>query len=102
MIAAALDAMLFRPWEPQLVSIFMTIALVIPSLAAAVRRLHDTDRSGWWVLLGAIPVIGLLVLFFLYLQRGTPEPNRFGSGVGASLDDFRTSGGTGPTSRDAS
>ena len=53
------------------------IALLLPTLALQVRRLHDTDRSGWWILLGFLPVIGGLVLFIFYLLPGTPGPNRF-------------------------
>ncbi len=54
------------------------LALLIPSLAVAVRRLHDTNRRGWWILIGLIPLIGALVLFIFYLLDGTPGPNRFG------------------------
>jgi uncharacterized membrane protein YhaH (DUF805 family) len=50
---------------------------VIPYIAVAVRRLHDTDRSGWWLLLGFIP-FGGLVLIVLWAQSGTPGPNRYG------------------------
>lgn len=53
------------------------IALLLPTLAIQVRRLHDTDRSGWWILLGFLPVIGGLVLFIFYLLPGTPGANRF-------------------------
>jgi uncharacterized membrane protein YhaH (DUF805 family) len=52
-------------------------AHIIPGLAVSVRRLHDIDRSGWWLLLGGIP-IGNLVLLVFHCLRGTPGPNRFG------------------------
>lgn len=51
----------------------------IPWLAAAVRRLHDIDRTGWWVLIGVIPG-GPLVQLVFFCQPSTPGPNRFGSG----------------------
>jgi uncharacterized membrane protein YhaH (DUF805 family) len=51
----------------------------LPSLAVAIRRLHDTDRTGWWILLGLIPLIGWIILLIWYCSRGTPGPNRFGS-----------------------
>ncbi|WP_206241219.1 DUF805 domain-containing protein [Novosphingobium terrae] len=51
---------------------------IIPSLAVAVRRLHDTDRSGWWILIGLVPLIGGLVLLYFLVIDGTPGPNRFG------------------------
>jgi uncharacterized membrane protein YhaH (DUF805 family) len=54
------------------------LALLIPSIAVAIRRLHDTNRRGWWILIGLIPLIGQLVLFIFYLLDGTPGPNRFG------------------------
>ncbi|WP_366074962.1 DUF805 domain-containing protein [Phenylobacterium sp.] len=49
----------------------------IPSLAVQFRRLHDIDRSAWWVLLNLIPLLGALVLFVFHLLPGTPGPNRF-------------------------
>jgi uncharacterized membrane protein YhaH (DUF805 family) len=51
----------------------------IPAVAATIRRLHDTDRSGWWYLLGLVPLANL-VLFVFTLLRGSPGPNRFGAG----------------------
>jgi len=56
-----------------------TIATFVPSIAVAARRLHDTDRSGWWQLLCFIPVIGWILLLIWVCQRGTPGSNRFGS-----------------------
>jgi len=52
------------------------LASIIPGIAVAVRRLHDTGRSGWWLLLGLIPFGGLVLLIF-YLMPSTPGPNRF-------------------------
>jgi uncharacterized membrane protein YhaH (DUF805 family) len=54
------------------------LVLLLPSLAVAVRRLHDTDRSGWWLLIALIPLIGLIVLLVLFVQDGTAGTNRFG------------------------
>ena len=58
------------------------LAMFLPGLAVAIRRLHDTDKSGWWVLIGIIPVInyiGGFVLLIFYCMDGTKGPNRFGS-----------------------
>jgi uncharacterized membrane protein YhaH (DUF805 family) len=55
------------------------IAVVIPSLSAAVRRLHDTDRSGWWVLIGLVPFVGVIVAIVFMVLDGTPGSNRFGA-----------------------
>lgn len=54
------------------------VAMIVPSIAVTVRRLHDTDRSGWWYLLLFIPVIGVLVILVFMLLDGTPGSNRFG------------------------
>jgi len=55
-----------------------SLAIVIPSLAVFVRRLHDTDHSGWWVLLTAIPIIGFIVLLVFTTKEGQPGPNQYG------------------------
>jgi len=54
------------------------LAMLIPSISVGVRRLHDTDRSGWWLLIALIPVIGALVLLVFYLLDSQPGDNRFG------------------------
>lgn len=54
------------------------LALVVPSLAVSVRRLHDINRSGWWVLINILPVLGTVILIVLFVLDGTPGPNRFG------------------------
>ncbi|WP_339778619.1 DUF805 domain-containing protein [uncultured Thalassospira sp.] len=50
----------------------------VPGLALAVRRLHDTDRSGWWMLLTLVPLIGLIVLIVWWCKPTQLGPNRFG------------------------
>jgi uncharacterized membrane protein YhaH (DUF805 family) len=54
------------------------LVVLLPGLAVTVRRLHDLDRSGWWLLLGFIPLIGAIVLIVWFCKRGTIGPNRFG------------------------
>jgi uncharacterized membrane protein YhaH (DUF805 family) len=54
------------------------LALLIPSLAVSVRRLHDTGRTGWWLLIGFIPLIGAIVLIVFTVQDSTPGPNQYG------------------------
>src|SRR3712207_2846210 len=46
------------------------LALLLPSLAVTARRLHDTDRSGWWILISLIPLIGAIVLLFFMATKG--------------------------------
>src|SRR5918995_5229130 len=54
------------------------LAILIPSLAVSVRRLHDIDRSGWWILIALVPLIGTIVLLVFALLEGTPGNNRYG------------------------
>jgi uncharacterized membrane protein YhaH (DUF805 family) len=54
------------------------LATIVPSIAVAARRLHDTDRTGWWQLLGFVPVIGWIILLVWLCQPGTAGGNRFG------------------------
>ena len=56
----------------------VTLANLIPSIAVSVRRLHDTDRSGWWWLIMFVPLIGIILLLIWYCSRGTQGANRFG------------------------
>lgn len=53
------------------------LAVLCPSVAVAIRRLHDTDRSGWWCLIGLIPLIGIVLLVFMVLE-GTSGENQYG------------------------
>ena len=52
--------------------------MFLPALAVSVRRLHDTDRSGWWILLMFVPVVGTIVLIVFFCLRGGAGRNRFG------------------------
>ena len=61
-----------------LLSGIFSLAILIPSIAVSVRRLHDIDRTGWWFLLWLVPVIGVIVLLIFAVQDGTPGGNRFG------------------------
>lgn len=54
------------------------LALLIPSLAVAVRRLHDTSRSGWWLLIGIVPLIGGIALLVFLVQDSQPGTNQWG------------------------
>ena len=56
----------------------VNVALICPSLAVSVRRLHDTNRKAWWLLMYLIPVIGVIWLIVLFCFKGTEGENRFG------------------------
>ena len=54
------------------------LAVLIPSVAVTVRRLHDTDHSGWWFLISLIPIIGAIVLFVFTVQDSNAGENKYG------------------------
>jgi uncharacterized membrane protein YhaH (DUF805 family) len=53
------------------------LALLIPGIAVAIRRLHDTNRSGWWLLLALIPLVGIIILIVFLATDGDRGVNRF-------------------------
>ncbi len=55
-----------------------SLATLLPSLGVSVRRLHDTNRSGWWMLILLVPLIGLIVMLIFFIMAGTPDENRHG------------------------
>ncbi|WP_137181828.1 DUF805 domain-containing protein [Roseomonas sp. AR75] len=74
--SSILDAIVFSEIQP--ITALTSLALLLPGLAVAVRRLHDNGRSGWWILIGLVPLVGWIVLLVWYLSRGGDGPNRFG------------------------
>jgi uncharacterized membrane protein YhaH (DUF805 family) len=52
--------------------------VLVPSIAVTVRRLHDTGRSGWWILISLVPVIGWIVLLVFMLTDSQPGSNQYG------------------------
>jgi uncharacterized membrane protein YhaH (DUF805 family) len=55
-----------------------TLAVLIPGIAVSVRRLHDTNRSGWWLFIACVPFIGAVALLWFMVQEGTPGDNQYG------------------------
>ncbi len=70
------------------VSIILSFALFIPNLAITARRLHDVGKSGWWMLVSLIPLIGPVILIIFCATKSDVGPNRFGNS---------TQSGSGPT-----
>ena len=68
-----------------LLGVVVGLGLLLPSLAVSVRRLHDTGRSGWWLLIGLIPFGGIVLLVF-QCQDSEPGANRFGPSPKAGLN----------------
>ncbi|MEG3613569.1 DUF805 domain-containing protein [Isoptericola haloaureus] len=61
-----------------LLVVVVNLAFLLPSLAVTVRRLHDTDRSGFWWFIGLVPFVGPIVLLVFMVLEGSPGANRFG------------------------
>jgi uncharacterized membrane protein YhaH (DUF805 family) len=55
------------------------LALILPSIAVTIRRLHDLGRSGWWCFIGVIPFVGSIILLIWFCQRGTDGDNLYGA-----------------------
>ncbi len=73
---------------PALAIILYSIVIfgtLLPHLAVSVRRLHDVNRTGWWYLVGYVPLLGAIVLFVWFCTDGTRGPNRFGADPKATL-----------------
>lgn len=74
-IVAAIDAAL---GASSLLSYVYSLALLLPGLAVSVRRLHDRGRTGWWMLVIFVPLLGGLFLLAQFVSRGDAEANRYG------------------------
>ena len=61
-----------------LLSGIYALAVLIPSIAVSVRRLHDTGRTGWWLLIALVPVIGAIVLLIFMVLDSQPGTNQYG------------------------
>ena len=82
--ASVLDALSFGG-APVLDTV-SSVVLFIPGIAVAARRLHDINRSAWWILI-AFTIIGILLLLYWYIQAGNPGPNDFGPDPLRPADD---------------
>jgi uncharacterized membrane protein YhaH (DUF805 family) len=73
-LIASVVAALIHPY----VNVAVALLVLLPQIAVGVRRLHDSGRSGWFLLLGLIPFVGELILIFFMVQPSQPEANDFG------------------------
>ncbi|MEU2451614.1 MULTISPECIES: DUF805 domain-containing protein [unclassified Streptomyces] len=62
---------------PLLYGIYV-LAVFLPNLGVTIRRLHDTGKSGWWIFIGAVPLVGLIWIIVLLATAGQPQPNQYG------------------------
>ncbi len=84
------DGMFSVNYSGGIISNIWALGNFLPALAVGVRRLHDTDRSGWWLLIAFIPLIGAIVLLVFFCSRGTSGPNRFGRDPLRAIDAGET------------
>jgi len=63
-------------WGPA--GFIWALAVLLPSLSVLARRLHDSDRSAWWILIGLLPVAGVIVLFVFSVMDSSPGQNKYG------------------------
>ncbi|ACL02503.1 MULTISPECIES: DUF805 domain-containing protein [Desulfatibacillum] len=63
---------------PGVVSGLYSLAVFIPSLAVGFRRIHDIGKSAWWLLIGLVPVIGIIVLIIFFVLPSQPQSNQYG------------------------
>jgi uncharacterized membrane protein YhaH (DUF805 family) len=69
----------FTYLAPGLLGSIYNVVVLIPNIAVSIRRLHDTDRSGWWLFIALLPLIGAIVLIVFWAMEGTRGANRFGA-----------------------
>lgn len=88
LIVGLLDAFLVAPLlgfetgdenAGQPLSLIVSLAILIPNIAVGARRLHDTGRTGWWLLIGLVPIAGFLALLYFFVQPSDEGENQYGS-----------------------
>ena len=67
------------PVVPAILLLVFFVITFLPYLSVMVRRLHDTGRSGWWYWIGLVPVIGIFILLYFFVSKGTEGDNDYGS-----------------------
>jgi uncharacterized membrane protein YhaH (DUF805 family) len=71
----------FEPFDPeagQPLRMLLALVIFLPTLAVSIRRLHDGGRSGWWLFIQVVPIIGGLILLWWYVQAGDEADNEYG------------------------
>lgn len=74
-VAGVIDALVFGS---QILTFVLALGLLLPTLGVTVRRLHDTNRSGWWVLIGFIPLVGGIIMLVFLCIKGQTGSNEYG------------------------
>jgi uncharacterized membrane protein YhaH (DUF805 family) len=81
------------PGAGAIISELYGLAVLLPSLGVAIRRLHDTNRTGWWMLVVLIPFVGWIWLIVLLARAGDPGPNQYGPPPGTGPGEPVVAGG---------
>lgn len=71
-ILAAIASIFWIPY------VLYGLAVIVPSVAVGIRRLHDTGKTGWFLLIGLIPFVGGIILIVFFALQGDPNPNEYG------------------------
>lgn len=83
LVLSVVDQVLIAPLlgvtDGQPLATLVSLGLLLPNLAVGARRLHDTGRSGWWLLIGLVPLVGFLVLLYFYVQPSDGGSNDYGA-----------------------
>ncbi len=78
-VAGIIDAVLTSVLGFGFIGAIVSLALLVPGIAVAVRRLHDVGKSGWFLLIALVPLLGLIYLIYLMVQDSQPGDNEFGA-----------------------
>jgi uncharacterized membrane protein YhaH (DUF805 family) len=73
-VVSIIDQMIGSP----VLGVLLTLGLIVPTLAVGARRLHDIGKSGWWQLIGIVPLVGAIVLIVFFCQDSQPGTNKYG------------------------
>lgn len=79
-VLSIVDAMVFSSSEggiPILTTIF-SLGMLLPSLGVSVRRFHDINKSGWWILIGLVPFVGFFIFLYFMIKAGDSGSNTYG------------------------
>jgi len=62
-----------------IIGLIYSLAVLLPGIGVGIRRLHDTGRSGWWLLIALIPLVGTIILIVFFATAGQRGPNNYGN-----------------------
>lgn len=77
-VLSVIDSFITGPQSIGILGLIYSLAVLIPSIAVGIRRLHDTGRSGWWLLISFVPLIGAIVLIVFFVLDSQPGENQYG------------------------